>query len=269
MIADWAETLRSASGLWPWAALALGLVVGSFANVCIHRIPLRQSVVTPASRCPRCGARIAPWDNLPVLSYLLLRGRCRGCRAPISPRYPAVEAANGALYLAAAAVLGPTARTLAIMALLTALLVLALIDLDHHLLPDAITLPGVGAGLLASLLPGSPVTLRAAALAAAGGYLAFWAVARAAERYYGREALGQGDWKLAAMLGAFLGGRSLVLAVFLGSLTGALVGGALWVAGRASGRSELPLGTFLCAGGIVAALAGPPLLAWYGSLIRG
>jgi leader peptidase (prepilin peptidase)/N-methyltransferase len=324
------ESLEWAAGLWPWIALPFGLVVGSFANVCIHRLPLRQSVVTPPSRCPRCHERIAPWDNVPVLSYLLLLGRCRRCRGPISPRYPAVEAANGALYVAVGAALGPSPRAVVAMVFVTALVVLAFIDLDHQLLPDAITLPGIALGLAngveAALLPSGALALlggfaaaagagmltgwdprgatlpeagpapgvarsidwkllamliafaswqRAASgawseapLAACGGYLALALLAVSAAAYYGREALGQGDWKLAAMLGAFLGARGLIVAVFLGSLAGALVGGALWLAGRATGRSRLPLGTFLCAGGIASLLAGERVLAWYGSLFR-
>src|SRR5262245_33745614 len=162
------------SPFWEWSALALGLIVGSFANVCIHRLPLHQSVGTPPSACPRCGARIRPWDNVPVLSYLALRGRCRGCKAPISIRYPLVEAANGVAYFALAVLMGPTLRTFAMMALVTALLVLSLIDLEHQILPNAITIPGVVVGLLASLLPGPPTALGALA-AAAGGYLALMA----------------------------------------------------------------------------------------------
>jgi leader peptidase (prepilin peptidase)/N-methyltransferase len=330
MIAGWAETLRAASGLWPWAALAFGLVVGSFANVCIHRLPLGQSVVTPPSRCPHCHERIAPWDNVPVVSYLVLLGRCRTCRTPISPRYPAVEATNGALYMAVGAALGPSPRAVVTMAFVTGLLVLALIDFEHQLLPDVLTLPGIAAGLAASVPSpigpggslallggfaamlavgmvagwdprGSPafdpgealgvgrridwrlaamllafaawqrVVARAwneAALTACGGYLVMALVAVAAAAYYRQEALGQGDWKLAALLGAFLGARGLIVAIFLGSLAGALVGAGLWIAGRATGRSALPLGTFLCAGGIASVLAGERVLEWYGSLFR-
>ena len=131
--------------LWPLFALALGLLIGSFANVCIHRLPLRESVVSPRSRCPSCRAAIAAGDNVPVLSYLFLKGRCRHCGTRISPRYPAVELANGLLYLAVALLDGPTPRALVDMAFVTALLVLSLIDLDHQILPDVITIPGIAA----------------------------------------------------------------------------------------------------------------------------
>jgi leader peptidase (prepilin peptidase)/N-methyltransferase len=253
--------------LWPWLALAAGLVVGSFANVCIHRLPERRSVVVPRSRCPRCDAPIRAVDNVPVLSWLALRGRCRACRAPISARYPLVEAANAALFFGVARIMGPTPRAAVAMALVTALLVLSLIDYDHQILPDAITLPGIAVGLAASLLPGPPTPLAAAA-AAAGGYLAFWAVAKAYERTRGIEGLGQGDWKMAAMLGAFLGWDKLLLAVFAATLCGTAVGLALMALSGRSSRHPLPLGTFLGAAGIGVVLAGDPVLEWYRGLLH-
>jgi leader peptidase (prepilin peptidase) / N-methyltransferase len=252
--------------LFEWSALLFGLIVGSFANVCIHRLPRRQSVGTPPSACPRCGARIRPWDNVPVLSYLALRGRCRGCKAPISIRYPLVEAANGAAYLALAILMGPTLRTLAMMALVTALIVLSLIDLEWQILPNAITIPGVVVGLLASLLPGPPTALGALA-AAAGGYLALMVLALVWQRWRKVEALGQGDWKMTAMLGAFLGWQGMVLTVFIASLLGTLIGmGLILFAGR-TGQHKLPLGTFLGLAGIVVVFVGDPLLAWYKGLL--
>jgi leader peptidase (prepilin peptidase)/N-methyltransferase len=252
--------------LLPWLALALGLIVGSFANVLVHRLPIGLSVVSPRSRCPSCGRPIRAIENVPILSWLALRGRCRGCRAPISIRYPLVEAANGAGYFALAWWLGAQPRTAVFMGFLTALLVLALIDFDHHLLPDAITLPGTAAGLLASLLPGPPSPLESA-LSAAGGYLAFGAVAFAYRRARGVEGLGRGDWKMAAMLGAFLGWQGLLLTVLVASLSGTLVGLALMARGRPA-RHELPLGTFLAIAGIVTLFAGQPILSWYGNLLR-
>jgi leader peptidase (prepilin peptidase)/N-methyltransferase len=253
----------------PALALLLGLIVGSFANVCIHRIPLQQSVVSPPSRCPKCGALVRAFDNVPVLSWLFLRGRCRSCRAPISWRYPLVEATNGALYAGLAWVGGLSTWTLVAMPLVTGLLVLSLIDLDHHLLPNVITRPGIVAGLLASFLPGWPTPWRDSFLAAAGGYVAFWAVARGYQKVRGEEGLGQGDWKLAALLGAFLGGQKLLLAVFFASLVGAVVG-LLFIAFRGRDlRFALPLGTFLGVAGIVTLFCGDPLLAWYKALFRG
>jgi leader peptidase (prepilin peptidase) / N-methyltransferase len=251
------------------SALLFGLIVGSFANVCIHRLPRHESIVSPPSRCPACGTLIQARDNVPVFGWLLLLGRCRACRAPISWRYPVVEAANGLLWLALAVLQGPRPRTFVAMALVTALLVLGLIDLDHQILPDAITLPGIAAGLLASFLPGSDVRPLAAAGAAAGGWLAFAAVAKAYERVRGIEGLGQGDWKMAAMLGAFLGWTGMLLAVLLASVAGTAVGlFAVALRGRDM-RYALPLGTFLSAGGITVVFLGEAILGWYRGLFVG
>jgi leader peptidase (prepilin peptidase) / N-methyltransferase len=254
------------STLWPWTALAVGVVVGSFANVCVFRLPRGRSLVRPGSSCPGCATPIQPRDNVPVLSYLWLRGRCRHCGARISPRYPLVELANGLLYLALALRMPPGLRAVCTMAFVTALLVLSLIDLEFQILPDAITLPGTALAVLASLLPGPPGVLESA-LSAAGGYACFALVARVAKAYYGQEALGQGDWKMAALLGAFLGWRTLLLTVFLACLAGALVGVGLIAARRGSRLMKIPLGTFLGAAGIVAVFVADPVIGWYRRLL--
>jgi leader peptidase (prepilin peptidase)/N-methyltransferase len=255
-------------GSFPILALLLGLITGSFANVCIHRLPLGGSVVRPASACPGCGRPIAWYDNIPLLSYLLLLGRCRRCRALISPRYPAVEATNGALYLWLALHEGPTLKAAFLMAFVTALLVLTLVDLYQQLLPDVITLPGIALGIAATLLvPDWPVRPSTAVLSAAFGYLAFFAVAEAYKKARGIEGLGRGDWKMAAMLGAFLGWEKLLLTVFLATLAGTAVGlGLMAVRGRSS-QHALPLGTFLGAAALAVLLIGDPLIAWYRGLM--
>ena len=276
---DWSLLLRTPA--FETTALLLGLVVGSFANVCIHRLPREhepaagrfawakdlwaqlRSVVHPPSHCPRCGQPIRPRDNVPVLSWLLLRGRCRSCRAPISWRYPAVEAANGLLWLALAVMRGPSLQTAVAMILVTALLVLSLIDLEHQLLPDAITLPGTAAGLAASVLPGSPLGPLEAALAAAGGWIGCALVALAWKKLRHVDALGEGDWKMTAMLGAFFGWERLLLNVLLASASGALVGVAAVLLGKGGMKSRLPLGTFLGAAGLLIVLFGDALLAGY------
>jgi leader peptidase (prepilin peptidase)/N-methyltransferase len=255
-------------GAWAAAALCVGLIVGSFANVVIHRLPRQESVVWPRSRCPACGAAIRPRDNVPVLSYLVLRGRCRDCAARIAPRYALVELANGVAYAALFIRFGPTLRTLSCMVLVTGLLVLASIDRDHLLLPDAITLPGIALGLLASLGAWPPTPLDAL-LSALGGYAAFALTARIARAYYGQEALGQGDWKLVAMMGAFFGHQLLFLTVLLGALAGAVTGGALMALGRAERTTRLPFGTFLSLAGMAVVFVGEPMLEWYRSLLRG
>jgi leader peptidase (prepilin peptidase)/N-methyltransferase len=264
---DWSPLLRTPA--FETTAFLLGLVVGSFANVCIHRLPRGESIVSPPSRCPACGTRIQAHDNLPVIGWLLLRGRCRACHAPISWRYPAVEAVNGLLWLALAFWHGPAPRSFVEMALVSALLVLSLIDLDHKILPDVITLPGLAIGLTASFLPDSPVTPLAAVLAAAGGWLAFAAVAKAYQKTRGVEGLGQGDWKLAALLGAFLGWQKLLLTVLIASLAGTVVGLlAIALRGRDM-RYALPLGSFLGAAGVLAVFLGDALLVWYRGLFGG
>jgi leader peptidase (prepilin peptidase)/N-methyltransferase len=255
--------------LWPWMAALVGLVVGSFANVCIHRLPRHESIVHPRSRCPRCQHAIAAWENVPVLSFLLLRGRCHGCGAPISWRYPAVEAANGLLWLAVALREGPSLRAFATMAFVTALLVLALIDLEWHLLPDVITLPGIVFGLALSLLPGARPGPLESALSAAGGYLGFFAIARTFFLVRGEEGMGRGDWKMAAMLGAFFGWQQLLLTILLASMAGTVVGVALMAFQGRSSRHALPFGTFLALGAAIAVFTGNDVLAWYRGLFRG
>jgi len=187
---------------------------------------------------------------------------------PISWRYPAVEAANGLLYLAVALREEPSARALIEMALVTALLVLSLIDLDHQILPNLITRPGIALGILASFVLGGPRAALSSALAAAGGYVAFWAVARAYHRARGVEGLGQGDWKLVAMLGAFLGWERLLLTILLASIAGTVVGLLLMALRQRTAQHPLPLGTFLGLAGILVLLAGEPALAWYKGLWR-
>ncbi len=266
LLQGFADLLRPP--VWEWFALLVGMLVGSFANVCIYRIPAGLSVVSPRSRCPGCASEIRSLDNIPVLSWLALLGRCRVCRRRISARYPAVEAANGLVYMGLALRLGPTLPAALAMAFATLLLILSLIDLDHHLLPNVLTLPGIVFGLVASLLREPPSPLEAT-LAALGGYLALALIARAAEWYYGEEALGQGDWKMVAMLGAFLGAKPTLLAVLLGSFCGAVLGLSLVALGTGSRRTRLPLGTFLGLGGLATLLAGPALLNWYGSFFLG
>jgi leader peptidase (prepilin peptidase)/N-methyltransferase len=219
------------------------------------------------SRCPRCGAWIAAFDNLPVVSFLVLGGRCRQCRAPISWRYPAVELLNGLLWAGIALMYGPNPRTLLLMLLATALVALAAIDAEIQQLPDAITIPGVLLGLVASQLnpwPSvDPVALLTAALSAAGGYLALAILGLSWGSLRGMEGFGQGDWKMVAMLGAFLGAKALLLTVLIASFVGSLVGVVLIRLERGGWQSKLPLGTFLSLAGILVLFVGDGALAWY------
>ncbi len=244
-----------------YAAL-FGLVTGSYLNVVIHRLPRRLSTVLPRSRCPTCGAPIRARDNLPVLSWLLLRGRCRACGTRISPRYPLVEASTGMLFVASMERFGPSAAALAAALFCSLMVVLAWIDLEHLILPDRITLPGIAVGIAVQLVvPWSGLVgavlgalLGAGVLLAAYG--AWWLVRR-------EEGLGLGDVKMLAMIGAFLGWRGVVVSLFVGALAGALFGLSLVAAGRGAMRSKIPFGAFLALGGLVALFAGPALIAIY------
>ncbi len=250
----------------PVVAGVFGLMIGSFLNVCIHRLPRRESVVAPGSRCPSCATPIAWYDNIPVLSYVILRGRCRRCGVTISARYLTIELVTGVLFAMHAVVFG--ADPLLAPRLCLAALVIALfaIDFEHQILPNVLTLPGIVIGLVSSVFlpPGVVASLLGAALGA-GILLAIrWTWRRA----MGVDAMGLGDVKMLAMTGAFLGWQSVLLVLFLGSLTGALAGVSLAVAGRGTMKSRLPFGTFLGAGTIVASLWGDRIITWYLSLYR-
>ncbi|MBA2442630.1 MAG: prepilin peptidase [Rubrobacter sp.] len=239
------------------AVLALfGLVIGSFLNVVIHRVPLGESVVWPSSRCPECGAAISPRDNVPVLSYLLLAGRCRSCKTAISARYPAVEASTGLLFGAAAYRFGLGVELLAALVLISVLITLSGTDLEYRLLPNVIVVPAALAGFGLSVLaqPSAWWVYLLSALAVGGGLLAL------ALLY--PSGMGMGDVKMGAMLGTFLGPYA-ALAVFLGALAGALASGGLMLAGKLRRRSALPFGVFLALGGLVVLFAGAELWGLY------
>jgi leader peptidase (prepilin peptidase)/N-methyltransferase len=261
---------------WPlWTlAFVLGACIGSFLNVCIYRMPAEESVVHPRSRCPRCGTTIAWYDNLPLVSWALLRARCRGCKTPISARYPLVEALSGGLAMLALARFGPAPLTVAVFVFTAALLLITFIDLDHRFIPDEVSLPGIAVGLGVSLLPGGIGLVDAALGALAGGGI-LWLVAWGYEHLTGREGMGYGDVKLLAMIGAFLGWQAIPAVIIIASLTGSVAGllamfdqrsrrrvrriertfGPLAVLvslRRASRRTEIPFGPFLALGALVA-----------------
>jgi leader peptidase (prepilin peptidase)/N-methyltransferase len=241
-------------------AVLFGLVVGSFLNVVIHRVPRHESIVWPASHCPHCGEPIRPVDNVPLISYLLLRGRCRNCKERISARYPAVEALNGLLFGAAAYEFGVSLELLPALVLISALIVLAIIDLEHRLLPNVIVGPAALAGLILSILvnPAGWWIYPLSALAVAG-FLLVLALAVPG-------GMGMGDVKMGGMLGAFLGPYA-ALAVFLGAVIGAVTGGLLMLVGKVQRRSHLPFGLFMAMGGVISLFAGPQLWSWYLNLI--
>jgi leader peptidase (prepilin peptidase)/N-methyltransferase len=239
-----------------------GLIIGSFLNVCIGRLPAGQSIVSPPSRCPRCGAGIEWYDNIPVLSYLVLGGKCRRCQARISLRYPLVEIATSGCFVLQGLVYGDDLPMLASRLVLTALLIALFgTDLETMRLPNVLTLPGLVAGLTFSVfLPPGPL---ASAIGAAVGAAIPWAIRWIWHRATGVEAMGLGDVKMLAMIGAFLGWRQVWVVLFLASISGAIVGLLVITARGRSARTRLPFGTFLALAAFVASLTGEAVLDWY------
>lgn len=246
----------------PVVAGLFGLVIGSFLNVVIHRVPLRQSIVWPSSRCPNCGERIKSLDNLPVLSYLILRGKCRNCKMRISPRYPLVETLTGILFVLAAYEFGLSLALVSALVLICALVALAGTDLEHRLLPNRIVAPAAVVGFVLSVAgdPEAWSVYLVSVLGVAGGLFAL------ALAYPG--GMGMGDVKMGGMLGAFLGPYA-ALAVFFGALVGALVGGVLMAAGKMQRGSALPFGVFLSLAGVVTLFVGQDIWNFYLRMIGG
>src|SRR5438132_2998338 len=251
-----------------FATFLFGAVVGSFLNVCIHRLPRHESVVWPASHCPSCASPIAAYDNIPILSYLLLRGRCRTCRAPISPQYPIVELANGVGYGLILWQFG-TGWTAAVYALLfSSLLVIAFIDFFHQIIPNVITLPGIVLGLLCAVTI-LPVGLLNSVLGILLGYGIPWGLAKAYLYFRGKEGMGLGDAKLLAMIGAFLGWKPMLLTIMFGALVGSVMGlGLIWL--KVMRKDQyIPFGPFLAFGAIVSLFFHREVLTWYFGLLMG
>ena len=248
-----------------WAALA-GLVVGSYLNVLAHRLPAGRSTVRPRSSCPFCGGIIPARDNIPLLSFVLLGGRCRRCGAPISWRYPALEALTAVLFVGSVLAFGLTPRTAVAMLFCALMLALAAIDAEHYLLPDRLTLPGILAGLATQPLVPSVSLLEAVVGTVLGAGLLillmnYWYWLR------GEEGMGMGDVNMAALIGAFLGWKGLLVALVTASLSGAATGIVLMAAARLGLRSRLPFGTFLALGSLVALFAGDTLVDAYARLL--
>lgn len=235
-----------------------GLLLGSFLNVCTIRWPQDQSVVRPRSRCPGCGKEIAAWDNVPVMSWVFLRGRCRHCREPISIQYPLVELATGLCWALPILLYGPTWETLRAAIFLTLLLGIAVSDARFYIIPDQFSLGGTALGLGLAFLPGGIGWIQALA-GAATGFLLLWFVAWAGEKAFRKEAMGGGDIKMMAMIGAFLGVPGVLLTIFLGSLLGAVIFGPI---SMKTGKL-VPFGIFLALGAAVTWFAGDALVNWY------
>lgn len=239
-----------------FVTVLFGLVVGSFLNVVIYRVPRRESIVWPASHCPECGANISPRDNLPLISYVLLRGRCRNCKARISPRYPFAEALTAFLFGAAAYEFGLSLILLPALVLIGTLVALSGTDLTHRILPNVIVGPLALIGFVLSVIahPSSWWVYLVSAVAVGGGLFTL------ALAFPG--GMGMGDVKMGGMLGAFLGPYA-ALAVFVGAVAGAIVSGVLMAAGKMERRSRIPFGVFMAFGGIVALFFGRDLWNMY------
>lgn len=239
----------------------LGLAVGSFLNVCIYRLPRRASLVHPGSRCPSCGRDLSWLDNIPVVSWLVLRGRCRQCGAAISAQYPVIEIVTAVLAVTIVAWTAPGPLLASRLVFATTLIVLFMIDLEHQILPNSITLPGIGIGFLCSLMaPPGPLD-SVLGILLGGGVL--YVIAAGYYMLRGEEGMGMGDVKMLAMIGAFLGWRAVLLTLVLASFAGAVVGAALVATSRGGMRYALPFGTFLAMGALIAMLAGDAILSWY------
>lgn len=250
-----------------FALVAIGLVglaLGSFLNVCIIRLPRDQSLVRPPSTCPSCGRRIGWRDNIPVVSWLVLRGRCRQCGQAISIQYPLVEAATGIIWVAAAVAYGLTLGALGAALFSTILLGIAVTDARHYLIPDEFTIGGLGLGLVLAIAGGA-ATFMDAVIGAAVGFGLLYAVAFLGSWLFKEEAMGGGDIKMMAMVGAFVGWRGVVLTLFGGALLGLLI----FVPFTLKKKRLVPFGVFLALAAALTFVFGDAIVAWYGHFLRG
>ena len=264
-----------------------GLIIGSFLNVCIARIPAGKSIVLPASACPKCSAPIRPYDNIPVLSYLFLGGKCRKCKTKISVMYPVVELLTGLLFFACFESFGLTADTIKWSTFSAIMVVLVFTDMRERILPDAVNYTGFVLGLVFSLFTKSPdgtalwlanrifsvpppapaVSLTDSLIGAAFGSSLLWLVSEAYFRLRGREGMGLGDVKMMLMTGAFLGLKRTLLTIFAGSILGSILGIVFILARRKDSDYELPFGTFLGMAALLVVFFGTPVVNWYQSLL--
>jgi leader peptidase (prepilin peptidase)/N-methyltransferase len=246
-------------------AFIVGATVGSFLNVCIWRLPRNESIVFPASHCPSCSAKIPFYDNIPIFSYLLLAGRCRACRGRISPQYPLVELVNGLLTLALFLRLGPSLTFLVLFVFSSALVAITFIDLEHQIIPDVISLPGIPIGFVSSFfLPWLGWKSSLIGILLGGGTLLV--IAHGYELLTKKEGMGGGDVKLLAMMGAFLGWRAIPFIIFAASLAGSVIGLAVMAAQKKDSKLAIPFGPFLAFGALLYIFYGRQIISWYFSL---
>ncbi|MFH2045562.1 MAG: A24 family peptidase [Pseudomonadota bacterium] len=245
-----------------------GLCIGSFMNVCIYRLPLSKSIVTPRSMCPGCGSFINFYDNIPVLSYIFLRGKCRKCNIHIPLRYPLVEIISGFAALSCFIKFGLSVETLVYFAFTAALIVITFIDIDHQIIPDVISLPGIPIGLLLAsfFLPSMNFKESIIGILAGGGSL--FAVAWIYSLITKKEGMGGGDIKLLAMIGSFIGWQGVLFTIFTASLTGTIVGITVMLKTRKNVKLAVPFGPFLSIGAILYILFGTEMISWYFNILK-
>ncbi|MEA3223738.1 MAG: prepilin peptidase [Thermodesulfobacteriota bacterium] len=247
--------------IWVSAVVIGGLIIGSFLNVCIYRIPQDESIIVPGSHCPKCGAKIAPWDNIPILSYLFLRGRCRNCKVKISPRYPLVEAITALLALGLLYRFGPTLDFAIYFILVCALVVVTFIDIDHQIIPDRISISGILIGLVA--IYWLPVSYKDALIGLVLGGGILMGVIYGYYFITGKQGMGGGDVKLLAMIGVFIGWKGVLFTILTSSAIGSVVG-LTWIAlTHKDTRSPIPFGPFLSLGAIIYLFWGGAVIDWY------
>jgi leader peptidase (prepilin peptidase)/N-methyltransferase len=251
--------------VWLIYAGLLGACIGSFLNVVIYRLPLGQSLVSPPSRCPKCGYQLRWFDNIPIVGWSLLGGRCRKCKNAISIQYPIVELITALLFVLVVWITPPGPLMISRLLFVCILVALFGIDLEHQILPNSITLPGIIAGLLLSLI--APPGLRDALIGVVVGGGILYAIAWGYYLWRREEGLGMGDVKMLAMIGAFLGWKAVLVTLVLSSFSGALIGVALIAAQRGGMKLALPFGTFLAIGAAVAMFVGEPLVNWYAGFL--
>jgi len=248
-----------------YISFALGAIIGSFLNVCIYRIPAKISVVSPPSRCPQCGSEIRWYQNVPIISWLALGGKCASCKVPISMRYPLVEALNGILFALVIYRFPLSEASMVFMVFVSLLVVVTFIDIDHQIIPNVISLPGILVGFAGSFfIPW--LTLADSVLGALAGVLLLGSVAFGYRLLTGKEGMGMGDLKLLAMIGAFLGWKAILPVVFIASLAGSLIGVPLMLIKGADGKLALPFGPFLSLAAIIYLFWWVDLFAWYQSI---
>jgi leader peptidase (prepilin peptidase) / N-methyltransferase len=248
-------------GVFISLAALVGAMIGSFLNVCIYRLPLRKSIVWPASACESCKRELSWYENLPILSWAVLGAKCRTCKAPLSIQHPIVEALSALMFGAAAWYYGPTVLLGSRLVFGCALIVLFAIDLEHQLLPNAVTLPGILVGFAFSLVTEPGWLASVIGIVVGGGSL--WLIAEVYYRLRREQGLGMGDVKMLAMVGAFLGWQLTLVTLVMASVAGSVVGVMLIASRKGDLKYALPFGTFLAMGAALAATVGPGLLVWY------